>query len=441
MISSVLRNRFLRNAGTISGGAALSQIIAFSAAPVLTRLYSPDVYGIFGLALAFVTLALTMSSAHYEMAIALPAGKQDGAALALLAIFLGGAFAVLLVPICAPWGVDLFRRAGFRELTPYWCILPSIVFASCIQQALQLWHLRQERYREVAINGVAQSAALNAAPIALALAGFQTVGLIIGLLASRLVAAAGLAIRALKTDRNVFRFEASLLRRVARQYRSLPTVGLPGAVLHMACLYLPAFLLARWYGTQESGFYLLQDRVLGVPLAVLSQGAASVFYVNAAKMAIERPAELQREYTKAMCHLAACALFPMVILLTAGPWLFRTVFGEAWETAGLYARIMAVPMFLRFVAGPLYRCLTILNSQKWIVLCDGLACAGLLLTPSVFGLGSADGTRGVLAVAIIVSAAYAGLLASTTITVFRHTTRQKGTTSAAAGPALLKTTD
>lgn len=425
ILSKALKSRFLRSAGTLSSGAAISQMIAFGTSPILTRLYSPEAYGVFALMLAFVTFALALVSLHYEMAIALPAKNEDAASVTALAIILAGVVSSIAVVLFAPWGFNLLASFGFTKLINVWWLLPATILASALHQALQLWHLRRERYKEVAANGVVHSLTLNTAPILLSVSGLSSIGLLIGLVAARCASAIGLLTRAIRRDRTLIAASFSGLRRVAGDYRSFPTVGLPGAVLHIACFQLPAFLLVDLFGADIAGFYLLQDRVLGAPLAVVAQGVASVFYVNAAKLAVSNGEELKNQYFKMMRNLALAGLVPALILILAGPWLFKIIFGANWERAGEFARIMAVPMFLRFIGGPLYRCLTILKAQKWILVCDGAGCVGMLAILSYFSGNAENGVAGVSGIAAAISLTYAGLIGAASYEVCKHATRPR----------------
>lgn len=419
LTSKALSSRFLRSAGTISGGAAIAQLIAFAASPILTRLYSPSAYGALALMLAFITMGVTMASLHYELAIALPKRDEDAASITLLAILLGTVSSAVSVFLFAPAGANLLGRWGFDEIIAFWWLLPVTLLATAIYQALQLWHLRRQRYKEVAANGVVQSVTQNGLPIALAALGFSGIGLLLGLAVSRVVAAVGFLSRAVRRDRTILVDSLKRLRALAAEYKSFPTIGLAGAVLHMACFHLPIFLLTDLYGAGIAGLYMLQDRVLGVPLAVMAQGLASVFYVNAAKLAHEDPAALKRSYFKLLRTLTLSGLAPTVILILIAPWLFKIVFGARWEIAGEYARIMAVPTLLRFVGGPLYRCLTILKKQSWILVWDGIGVILMLTLPLYLG-GGAMGVGGIQSVAIAISVTYAGLLFSATWAVIRH---------------------
>jgi O-antigen/teichoic acid export membrane protein len=415
-----IKSRFVRNAGAISGGAAVVQVIAFSASPLLTRLYGPEPFGVLALFVGFVTFAAAAASLHYEMAIALPKEDEKGAALTILAVMLAFVTGLLSIIVFAPGSVNLVGRLGYRALVPYWWMLPLTILGTGLQQALTLWHLRRHRFGDVGQNGILQSLSQNGIQIILGLGRLQSFGLLAGLVFSRFLAGVALFSRRLKADKALFRAGTKRLREVALEYKSFPSIGLMGAILHIACFQLPAFILADLYGAEITGWYMVQDRVLSVPLAILAQGIASVFYVNAAKLAIEDPEGLKLSYFKTLGNLTLAGIIPTVLLLILGPWVFKVIFGARWETAGEYARILAIPTFLRFVAGPLFRCLTILKRQSWIFVWDGIGLLILLSGSSYLSTHNGGGEQAMVVIASAISITYAGLLTAAAIAVLNH---------------------
>ena len=136
---NALKSRFLRSAGTITGGAAFVQIIAFASVPVLTRLYTPESFGLLAVMLGFITFAAAAASLHYEMAIALPRRDEDGASLGILSMLLSIAFAAVSVIVFAPFGLNLLVRFSYESLLPYWWLIPVSILGTGIRQPLIYW--------------------------------------------------------------------------------------------------------------------------------------------------------------------------------------------------------------------------------------------------------------------------------------------------------------
>ena len=80
----VPRRSFVRSVSLLVGGTAVSQALTVLAAPLLTRLYAPDDFGLLG---GFVSLVATLGAfltLRYSLAIPLPESDDDAAHLAIL---------------------------------------------------------------------------------------------------------------------------------------------------------------------------------------------------------------------------------------------------------------------------------------------------------------------------------------------------------------------
>jgi O-antigen/teichoic acid export membrane protein len=97
-------------------------------------------------------------------------------------------------------------------------------------------------------------------------------------------------------------------------------------------------------------------------MGLVSSSVMQVFYQKASETYLGG-GDLIDLIKRLMKRLAVFALFPALLLLAAGPSLFRVVFGSKWEIAGIYAQIMTPYMYLYFMTVPLTIIPFILNNQ------------------------------------------------------------------------------
>ena len=69
---------FLNNVLTLLAGTILAQIITVSVSPILTRLYTPEDFGVFALYTSIASILVIFGTCRYELAIVLP--EEDGEA-------------------------------------------------------------------------------------------------------------------------------------------------------------------------------------------------------------------------------------------------------------------------------------------------------------------------------------------------------------------------
>jgi O-antigen/teichoic acid export membrane protein len=89
---------------------------------------------------------------------------------------------------------------------------------------------------------------------------------------------------------------------------------------------------------------------------------AQVYFVKAARSRSEGGLDALTQ--RVFYRLFELGLFPMIIVLIAGPDVIKFVLGPDWETAGTYAQWLAVWLLFLFVSSPLTRLFDVLERLK-----------------------------------------------------------------------------
>lgn len=69
--------------GVLVGGTTGAQLLAVLAAPLLTRLYTPEDFGLLAVYASLLGLIAVIASLRYELAIPLPTDDTEAAAVAV----------------------------------------------------------------------------------------------------------------------------------------------------------------------------------------------------------------------------------------------------------------------------------------------------------------------------------------------------------------------
>src|SRR4051812_37067990 len=90
-ITSYYRNRFRpgsfsHNVLVMFTGTAIGQFGGVILAPILTRVYSPDMFGVLGFFTAVLTIASVLGALRYEMALLVAESEDDVANLLAVCI-------------------------------------------------------------------------------------------------------------------------------------------------------------------------------------------------------------------------------------------------------------------------------------------------------------------------------------------------------------------
>ena len=79
------RSAFVKNVAVLMSGSVVSQVIVVAAAPILTRLYHPDAFGVLGLFVAGAQTLVITASWAYGGAIILAKDDKEAANVLMLA--------------------------------------------------------------------------------------------------------------------------------------------------------------------------------------------------------------------------------------------------------------------------------------------------------------------------------------------------------------------
>ena len=194
------KSEFARNVLTLVSGATIAQAIPVAIAPILTRLYRPEDFGIFALFASVSGILAVGAAGRYEAAILLPESQREArhvTLLALLVSLLSGALTLMLV---IGFNRPLATLLGDPAIAPWLYLVPLSVLLSGIYQALNYWFNRHKQYPALAASKVYQTGSASAGQLLLGIAGSGSAGLILGWVLGQGAAAASLAGRSGKTE-------------------------------------------------------------------------------------------------------------------------------------------------------------------------------------------------------------------------------------------------
>ena len=82
------KNNFARNVSVLVSGTTGAQILLILSVPFLTRLYTPEDFGILAVYASLLSFIVVIASLRYELAIPLPKNEVEAANVAFLSLLL-----------------------------------------------------------------------------------------------------------------------------------------------------------------------------------------------------------------------------------------------------------------------------------------------------------------------------------------------------------------
>ena len=289
MISDTLnrifpRGSFLKGAAALISGNVAGQAIVVLSSPVLTRLYTPDDFGVFGVYLASTAFFTLICSLRYELGIVLP--KSDIIAKALLSLSLlllfFAAAATFIGVYC--FGETALQRTGLQAFEHYLWILPLTILVGGTHKAMSFWTLRNNAHGVIAKTRVQQDGGMVGSQLIFGYSQFGALGLLAGHLIGFTLALLSLLRYYARTKvKSCSRMRWKHVRYAAKRYIRFPLFTTWADMANVASKQLPLIMLAGLFSPSVAGYYVLAHRVANAPVAMISDGVGRAFMIEAAR--------------------------------------------------------------------------------------------------------------------------------------------------------------
>jgi len=375
---------FLRKLSKLAGGALVGQFILIASSPLLTRLFTPEELGFFAIFSALAGMTGMVVGLRFEFAIPVMREDTDAAAMAVvtaLAAAIMATAAALLVWLLG----DLFVEAvGAPGLGLWLWLVPGAVLIWCLGTILSYWSVRRGTYGINGTNRVLLSGSQAGSQLVLGFLAAGGPGLILGYLVGYVVRLAYYLFCLPANERRLMtsRRWPELWHNARHNWR-YPAFSFPSTLLQSACQHTPAILVAALYGPAVAGWYALSQRVVGLPVQMLSQTASQVFLGET--RGLDR-FELRRLFLRTIILFSGLGLAGTLPLLLFGPEILVVVFGDPWRETGILVQLL-IPLYLaRFIFQPVSQLLNILKRHEIHLIASILNATALVLS---FGMGYA----------------------------------------------------
>ena len=342
-----LKSKFSRNVLTLVTGTSIANVIPIIIMPVLTRLWSPNDFGMFAIYMALVGILGTLSAGRLDMALILPKKNKDAVGMLIIGLVLSIIFVLLLYLVI--FILDQVLSISKFSVESWHYFLPIGVFLYVSYSMMISWHNRNKNYKLMAQSRVIQSSTISFAQIFTGLVTKFNFGLIFSDLIGRLLSiifiikGTGLLKIKIKKINNI---------KLLKRYKKFPLIEAPASFINVLSHQLPIIVLPLIFSPVVAGLYFLVIRVLMMPTSLISSAMLEVFK-NRAQEDFRRTGSCSPIFIKMGLALFSIGVVPAIVLVFFAPTLFLFVFGPEWREAGEYAQIIAPLALIQFVCSPL----------------------------------------------------------------------------------------
>ncbi|MBT2686424.1 oligosaccharide flippase family protein [Bacillus sp. ISL-37] len=382
MVKKFILNDFNKNVIKLMTGSTIAQAIPVAASPILTRIYSPEQFGVLALFVAITSIFSAIVNGRYEFAIMLPDKDEDAVNILALSLLIALSVSTLLFLVILLFQDFILSILGNNEIKPWLFFIPLVVLMSGIYNALNFMNTRIGSYGVIAKANVIKAVVGTTFQIILGLLKAGILGLIGGQIISHFVSNYRMVKEVIRDKTLLNSISKSKIKRMAFKYKRFPLVSSWATLCNVVSVHSTSIFLSMIYSASTLGFYSLINKVLNLPMIVVSRTISQVFFQQAS---VEK-----RENGKAIKTFKSTFIKLLIIsLLGFGPLFFFIedlviiLFGEQWADAGKYAQFLIPLMLIKFVVSPLTSTLIIYEKQVidlyWQVVY-------LLLSIGIFGI-------------------------------------------------------
>lgn len=359
---------FSKGVFSLAAGNTIAQLISIAAIPIITRLYSPESYGLFAFFYSAAMIITPLATMHYHTAIMLPESKRKSTNLFALSIsgILGTCIVLTLVITFIPetWIPENNKSA---EIDNHLWLFPILVLSQSIVLTTSFWIVKLKKFKEASISRIVEAGADRVLGIAFGFIGAGAQGLILSRIAGAISALYYVFLRKeshqSKIIPNKQDVTISEIKEVAHKYIHFPKYSIFSTLFNVSSREAPILLLAIMFSSIVTGMYALAIRVINMPMAVVGDAISRAYYQRTSELnSTGQP--IEKITIQLFTYMLYFAIPPIVFLICFSDQLFGVVFGYEWREAGTYTQILGITFLAMFIQRPLATLFDVFEKQK-----------------------------------------------------------------------------
>lgn len=344
MLSKLKQNsEFNKNILTLMTGTTIAQAIPIAFSPILTRIYTPEDFGVLALFISISLIFGSIINARYELAIMLPKNDDDAMnilALGFLICISLSCFLLLLVILLNDYIAYIFKN---KDLIPWLYFIPVSVFLIGTFNLLNYFNNRKKYYKDISNAIIIKSIVLVLVQLTFIFFKNGPFGLIMGEVFSRGFANLKLVKNVIKNQTLKTKISRIKIIEQAKKYKEFPKFSMWASLAQSLSLHFSNVLISVLFSITTLGFYSLVQKVLDLPLSLIGTSISQVFFQKATDEKQKNGNSLNT-FNSTLKKLFFIALPSFLLLFFVIEDLFVFVFSEEWRIAGIYAKIL-LPLF------------------------------------------------------------------------------------------------
>jgi len=365
------KSNFFRNVLVIMFGTVVAQVITVVASPILTRLFSPSAFGVFGVYMSLVAIITAFVTLRYDQALMLPKKNEEAASLLWASLLATAGISSLFLILCLLFSRQIIVILNLPELKGRLLLFPISVFLLGVCTTFNSWCTRQKQFKRSSISQIVRSVVASGVQVSTGFTKTGPVGLIGGALLGDFLSSLFLWFQVKRNDLKIIKeaFRWHNIKRLAIQYSNFPLYSSTQNLLNAISQNIPVLLLAKFFGPIVVGYYALGVRVLQIPMDLILTSLRQVLFQRVSEV-YNAEGDTYTLFKRTTLGLLILTIIPALVIIVYAPFLFSFILGKNWVTAGEYARWLVLWLAVGFVNPPAILFAQVYKKQKFLFFQD-----------------------------------------------------------------------
>lgn len=352
---------FFKNVATLAAGTAFAQIIVILATPILSRLYTPEEFGAYGIFITVVGLLSTIAALGYDMAIVKEDKEEDAYHLFQTCVLISFSSSFIFFLLS-----QIFSDAITMSFIAF---VPLGMFFYAVNNSIYSLLNRYELYAILSKVQVLRSIIIIALQTACGFLGFIYYGLVLGVLISALAVGIYGYSQLIANQKIRSNISKNSVKKLLNKNIDFARYGVPQNIVGYFSSNSPIFILSIYFNMVTVGAYFFAVKLVQMPANFIGASVKRVFYRKAHTLRSDLTS-LSELYNKMTITMIAIISPIATLWFIYAEIIFPMVFGEGWMQAAVFSKWLLIMFGANFVGAPTRALFIVFNIQKYLLIID-----------------------------------------------------------------------
>jgi O-antigen/teichoic acid export membrane protein len=359
-LKKFLNDGFAKDIITLASGSLLAQAITILVSPLLTRIFSPTELGVYALILTAESLFGSIICGRYDVSIVSEQDTKKVYSLIKLSVLITFIFSLI---VSIGYGSFYFIFNEEYRIYSYAIVFIFVMLVlNGLIRILEAYNNRNKEYKIISSVYVLKSFFQNLGSVILGFLKLGVFGLLLSHTVGMLFGFKRQSISIMPLIKKIWDSSKSEMKEVMKSHYRQPLYSVPANFANRFSYASISLIVESLFGLEVLGLYSISYKMLGLPLTVLSNNVAKVFYQEASRE-YDKTGRFIKSFKRTSIFLTLITIPLVLLLYFLAPKAFELVFGPEWYEAGVFVQFLA-PMFgIRLIVNTIAYGLQVVKKQ------------------------------------------------------------------------------